>query len=202
MSPGTALIPRCGTSPVPATNIYVKISSSSTAHVREVAAYQHAAQVLGSGQAPTLVDIRQNSTITSPTDTDISTTAVITAPIGVFREVQRHYITARDHLWRSGILGIRPYLEGQLASDWLDQRSGHKRVHYQLTDTGAMPDDQALLLQAMSEPFADHFVICGDVFDAVTDIAITAALGSAEQHGPQTVWDDWLARKAPKPTPT
>lgn len=37
-------------------DIYVKISSSSTAHAREVAAYQHAAQVLGSGQAPTLVD--------------------------------------------------------------------------------------------------------------------------------------------------
>lgn len=141
------------------------------------------------------VVIRQNSTITPAADIDITTTAVTTAPIGIFREVQRHYITARDHLWRSGTLGIRPYLEGQFANDWLDQRSGHKRVHYQLTNTVSMPDDQTLLLQAMSEPFADHSVICGDVFDAVTDIAITAALASAEQHDPHTVWDDWLARE-------
>ena len=141
------------------------------------------------------VVIRQNSAITSASDLDITTTAVITAPIGVFREVQRHYITARDHLWRSGTLGIRPVLEGQLASDWLDRRSGHKRVHYALTDAEAMPEDQALLLRAMSEPFADHFVICGDVFDSVTDVAVTSALASAETDSAHNAWEGWLARE-------
>ncbi len=37
-------------------DVYVKISSNSAAHAREVAAYQHAAQVLGPGEAPVLVD--------------------------------------------------------------------------------------------------------------------------------------------------
>lgn len=47
-------------------DIYVKISSSSAAHAREVGAYQHAAQVLGRGEAPALVDSdRELDTIVS-----------------------------------------------------------------------------------------------------------------------------------------
>lgn len=138
---------------------------------------------------------RQNARITDVAKLDTTTTAVITAPVGVFREVQRHYITARDHLWRSGALGIRPYLDGHRAADWLDRRTGHKRVHYQLTDDGPIPADQATLLRAMSEPFDDHLVICGDVFDSVTDIAMTATLTEVEANGSHPVWKSWLARE-------
>ncbi|MEV6429128.1 hypothetical protein [Nocardia sp. NPDC051463] len=45
------------------------------------------------------------------------------APIGLFREAQRHYITLRDHVWRSGILGFTPVLDGQLLGDWIDFRT-------------------------------------------------------------------------------
>lgn len=68
---------------------------------------------------------RQNSRIVPVSDLHPATCAVISAPVGLFREIQRHYITFRGHVWRSGALGFTPLLDG---ADWLDLRSGHNDV--------------------------------------------------------------------------
>lgn len=140
---------------------------------------------------------RQNSRIVPVAELDTRVCAVIEAPVGLFREVQRHYITCRDHVWRSGILGFRPVLDGPLSGDWIDFRTGHKRVHYTLTESDRMPAMQRANVLAVSEPFDDHHVIDGDIFDAVSDVALMAFMSAAEQGADDCVrtWDSWLTRE-------
>lgn len=143
---------------------------------------------------------RQNSRIVPVAELDPASYAVIAAPVGLFREIQRHYITFRDHVWRSGALGFTPVLDGDLAADWIDFRAGHKRVHYQLADDDDVPwltTSQRMMLAAMSEPYADHHTIDSDIFDSVTDVALLAFLDAADQ-GDTTcwrVWESWLLRE-------
>ncbi|NYJ35873.1 hypothetical protein [Nocardiopsis aegyptia] len=128
---------------------------------------------------------------------DPRTCAVVSAPIGLFREIQRHYVTFRDHVWRSGALGFTPVLEGQLASDWLDTRTGHKRIHYTLTGTDWLPRSQKAMLLAVSEPYADHYTVDGDIFDECTDVALTAFLAASERGDSACaeIWENWSARE-------
>ncbi len=147
--------------------------------------------------AADLVVFRQDSRIVPAEDLCERTSVVASAPVGFFRELQRHYITLRDHVWRSGVLGFRPFLEGPLASDWIDARSGHKRVHYSLTDTDWLPASQRSMLLALSEEYMDHYTVDGDIADECTDIALTAFLDLAE-HGDgecSVVWRSWATRE-------
>lgn len=141
---------------------------------------------------------RQNSRIVPVTDLDPATCAVVAAPIGLFREIQRHYITFRDHVWRSGTLGFTPLLDGDLAADWIDFRTGHKRVHYRPGDDASwLSDAQRTMLAAMSEPYADHRTIDSDIFDSVTDIAMLAFLNATRSGDTDCwqVWESWLLRE-------
>lgn len=142
--------------------------------------------------------VRQHARIVPVADLDPHTGAVITAPVGLFREIQRHFITFRDHVWRSGVLGFVPELDGDLAADWIDFRAGHKRVHFREgTDARWLPRQHRMLLPAMSEPYADHRTIDSDIFDSVTDVALLAFLGAVES-GDDTcaqVWQAWLQRE-------
>jgi hypothetical protein len=140
---------------------------------------------------------RQNSRIVPIAELDPTTCAFIAAPIGLFREIQRHYITLRDHVWRSGTLGFTPILEGQLADDWIDFRTGHKRVHYTLTEVDRLSSSQKVMLRAMSESYADHHTIDGDIFDEVTDVTLTAFLAASERGDADCaeVWSSWLVRE-------
>lgn len=141
--------------------------------------------------------VRQDSRIVPVGELDPRSCAFIAAPIGLFREIQRHYITLRDHVWRSGVLGFTPMLEGQLSNDWVDFRRGHKRVHYTLTDTDWLPRSQKAMLVSMSEAYADHYTIDGDAFDEVTDAELTAFLATAARGDEACgeVWASWLARE-------
>ncbi|RDI65744.1 hypothetical protein DFR76_10559 [Nocardia pseudobrasiliensis] len=143
------------------------------------------------------VVVRQNSRIVPLAEVDTRVCAVIEAPIGVFREVQRHYITFRDHVWRSGVLGFHPSVDGPLSQDWIDFRFGHKRVHYSLSDSGWMSSAQRANLLAVSERFTDHYVIDGDLFDAMSDVSLMAFLASAERDDRDCapVWESWLTRE-------
>ncbi|MFF9238363.1 hypothetical protein ACF1AY_15720 [Streptomyces sp. NPDC014776] len=144
-----------------------------------------------------LVVFRQDSRIVPAERLDETTSAVAAAPVGVFREVQRHYITLRDHVWRSGVLGFRPYLEGPLAGDWIDAKHGHKRVHYDLTGTDWLPGSQRSMLLALSEHYLDHHTVDGDIFDECTDIALNAFLSLAERGDGECaeVWQSWVTRE-------
>lgn len=141
---------------------------------------------------------RQNSRIVAVSDLDPGTCAVICAPIGLFREIQRHYITLRDHVWRSGVLGIVPELDGDLAADWIDFRAGHKRVHFRVGDEAEwLPGPHRMMLPAMSEPYLDHRTIDGDIFDSVTEVALLAFLNAVESgdRACRQVWQKWLLRE-------
>ncbi|ARZ68255.1 hypothetical protein SMD11_2606 [Streptomyces albireticuli] len=144
-----------------------------------------------------LTVFRQDSRIVPAEELNDATSTLVAAPVGIFREVQRHYITLRDHIWRSGVLGFVPYLDGPLASDWIDAKRGHKRVHYALTDTGRLPTSQKTMLLALSERYTDHYTVDGDIFDECTDIALSAFLelaGSGDGECAQ-VWESWVTRE-------
>lgn len=147
--------------------------------------------------AADLVVFRQDSRVVPAAELCERTNVVASAPVGVFREIQRHYITLRDHVWRSGILGFTPYLEGPLAGDWLDARHGHKLVHYVLTGTDWLPASQKAMLLALSERYGDHYTVDGDIFDECTDIALTAFLELAERGDEPCaeVWRSWVTRE-------
>ncbi|WP_282696846.1 hypothetical protein [Streptomyces sp. CC208A] len=140
---------------------------------------------------------RQGSRITPVDDLSRTTGAVIGAPVGLFREVQRHYITFRDHVWRSGVLGFVPVLDGQLAADWLDARTGHKRVRYVLTGSDWLPRSHKAMLLAVSEPYGDRYTVDGDIFDECTDVALTAFLTAAERGDTAclAIWEAWSTRE-------
>jgi hypothetical protein len=140
---------------------------------------------------------RQDSRIVAVEDINTKRCGIISAPVGLFREVQRHYITFRDHAWRSGALGFTPILDGQLAADWVDATSGHKRVHYTLTGTDWLPRTHKALLLAVSEPYGDHYTVDGDIFDECTDVALTAFLTAAERgdEACSKVWEAWSTRE-------
>jgi hypothetical protein len=143
------------------------------------------------------VVVRQDSVIVPVARLQASTCAVVRAPVGLLREVQRHYITFRDHAWRSGALGFVPVLEGRPSADWLDARSGHKRVHYTVTAADWLPRSQRAMLMAVSEPYGDRYAVDGDIFDACTDIALAAFLTAVERGDAECgmVWNDWAARE-------
>ncbi|WP_444963328.1 hypothetical protein [Nocardiopsis sp. M1B1] len=140
---------------------------------------------------------RQNSRLVEVADLDVGICAVVSAPIGLFREIQRHYITFRDHVWRSGALGFVPVLDGQLSAEWLDARTGHKLVHYALVGTEWLPGAYQDMLEALSEPYADHRTVDGDIFDTCTDVALNAFLTAAEEGDAECsqVWNEWSARE-------
>jgi hypothetical protein len=159
-------------------------------------------QYLGEGTHPyhnaaDLVVFRQDSRIVAVEELCERTSVVASAPVGIFREIQRHYVTLRDHVWRSGVLGFTPFLEGPLASDWIDARRGHKLVHYVLTGTDWLPASQKAMLLALSERYEDHFTVDGDIFDECSDIALTAFLELAERGDGEcsTVWQSWITRE-------
>ncbi|MFG3495299.1 hypothetical protein [Streptomyces sp. NPDC047928] len=141
--------------------------------------------------------IRQDGRTIALSEVNPKTCAVITAPVGLFRELQRRYITFRDYAWRSGVLGFRPELDGLLAADWIDAGSGHKRVHYSLTEANRLSRQQSAMLTAVSEPYADHYVVDGDIFDECTDAALVGFLTAAEAGDSQcaSVWKDWSTRE-------
>ncbi|RLV08508.1 hypothetical protein CTZ27_06845 [Streptomyces griseocarneus] len=144
-----------------------------------------------------LTVFRQDSRIVPAEELRDTTSALVSAPVGIFREIQRHYITLRDHLWRSGALGFVPYLEGPLASDWIDARHGHKRVHYALADTDWLPASQRAMLLAVSERYTDHYTVDGDIFDECTDIALSAFLDLAGRgdEACSEIWESWVTRE-------
>lgn len=138
------------------------------------------------------VIFEQDSRIVASEAIDPKKYLSISAPIGLLRELQRHYITLRDFMWRTGVLGIRPIMSGDRSNDWLDMKAGLKRVYFQkeIEDT---------MLIAMSERIRDGlYAVDGDSFDTTTDVLLgkflkevvsdSSALASA-------AWDEWFKRE-------
>jgi hypothetical protein len=114
------------------------------------------------------------------------------------REIQRHYITLRDDVWRTGTLGFIPELVGDKSNDWLNIKQGHKRVHFKFTDSDFLSLNQKTLLTEMSERVSDHFVIDGDIFDAISDTALNNFLETVQKgqdDSASEIWEDWQSRE-------
>lgn len=134
----------------------------------------------------------QDSSFVKPNEIDPQRYLGIEGPIGILREIQRHYITLRDYLWREGSLGVSPIVEGNFASDWMDHKKGHKRVHY----TSELNDP---LLEAMSEENGEgHKVVDGDIFDDTTDVLLAKFLEKAQEDQNSEEWkifQKWMDRE-------
>lgn len=140
------------------------------------------------------VIFEQDSNYVKPEAIDPEKNLSIGAPVGLLRELQRHYIMLRDFCWRRGSLGFIPVLDGELANDWIDQRNGHRRVYY--SNTPGTPDDT--LLTTMSEEAGDGLLkVDGDYFDATSDAELTEFLKAVlnEDSPAMTIWNEWLERE-------
>lgn len=120
----------------------------------------------------------------------------IEAPVGLLRELQRHYITLRDLFWRRGSLGIKPELDCiDASSGWLDKTRGHRRIRYQMLENDPM-------LEVMSHAIPDKedfYVADGDIFDKATDIRMGDALLDIISNNDQSIywegWSEWVQRE-------
>jgi hypothetical protein len=134
----------------------------------------------------------QNSTRVGLDDIDMTKDLSVDAPIGLLREIQRHYITLRDHVWRQGSLGITPVLEGDGANDWVDIKRGYKRVHF----TSTLDDP---LLDSISEGSTNGCrVVDGDIFDSTTEVLLGSFFKkiSVGDESAKCIWEDWLKRES------
>jgi hypothetical protein len=112
----------------------------------------------------------------------------MTAPSGLFRELQRHYITFRDRMWRSDVLGIMPVVGDMSQIDWIDQTTGHRRMHFKATDVMASyPTDEE-----------GRYVLDGDEFEDMVDQRLDEVLTLVEddEKSPAyAIWKEWLDRE-------
>lgn len=143
------------------------------------------------------VIVKQGSECITYESIDCSKDMMIEAPVGLLREIQRHYLTFRDHMWRSGALGFVPKLSGDLANEWTEYRHGHKRVNFKLSKKGPLSEQQTMMLKAMAEKKGNYYNIDGDIFDEVTDEAISDYLaGMSSSDLSDSDWKQWQTREA------
>ncbi len=70
-------------------------------------------------------------------------------------------------------------------------------VQYRLTDVNWLPASQLSMLLSLSEHYADHHTVDGDVFDECTDRAISMFLALAEREEGECrrIWENWMTRE-------
>ena len=137
-----------------------------------------------------IVEYEQNGARIRPEKIDSVTPLDMIAPIGVSRELQRHYITMRDIMWRSHVLGVTPILEGENAPDWINYESGERLIHF-------TTDDTAFLDQCMKDRDG-NCVLESDSFETIVDKRLYEVLKRAEaddQSEGAEIWRQWIARE-------
>lgn len=137
--------------------------------------------------------LEQDSKRIELSEIDMGHDLSITGPVGLLREIQRHYITMRDYAWRTGVLGVTPILEGERANDWTDLRRGHKRVHFTL-------NQEDRLLESLSEPDVEAGVrvVDGHIFDSTTEVLLGKFLADVcdgKKSDSTFIWNEWLKRE-------
>jgi len=135
----------------------------------------------------------QDSTRVDLSDVDMTKNLSIEAPIGLLREIQRHYITLRDYVWREGSLGVTPVLEGVNSSDWVDIKRGHKRVHF----TSTLHDPLLDALSEASDDGVESRIVDGDIFDSTSEVLLGRFLRKVCDGDKEStaIWSNWLSRE-------
>ncbi len=120
----------------------------------------------------------------------------INCPVGLARDLQRHYITFRDHIWRSGVLGFYPAYYTYYKMTPLDNSSTDRKVYYEISDTNRYKrlslttDDNLYEGQDQHGKYA-----AGITFDRVTDIAIGELLSLNPSPNNIANIESWLTRE-------
>lgn len=137
-----------------------------------------------------VVECEQNGVRTKPERIDSAIPLGMTAPVGLSRELQRHYITMRDSMWRSDALGVKPILEDKNAPDWIDYESGERLIHFTTSDK--MLQDQC------TKDRDGNCILESDSFEIITDERLYEVLKKAEvdrRSNGAEVWRQWIARE-------
>jgi hypothetical protein len=135
------------------------------------------------------IQLKQNERRVAFDEIRPDTTLSMIAPAGLFRELQRHYITMRDYMWRNDAVGVSPILDGANGQDWIDRPSGHRRIHF---------DTSRHDLSRLGRDEQGHYVIDGDVFEDIVDDALYDVLLAAEldeESRQASLWKQWLDRE-------
>lgn len=70
-------------------------------------------------------------------------------------------------------------------------------MHYEFTESGGISAIDRANIHAVSELYGDHHVIDGDIFDAVTDVALHVFLASVDRDDEcAQVWTTGSSAKA------
>ena len=112
-------------------------------------------------------------------------------PVGLAREVQRHYITFRDHVMRTGLLGAKIDLDRFDDTEWLRTEKGFEKKIY-LAHTDQI--DGCYL--ELHEDRTGVFAVASD-FDDYIDQAMSGFFMQLATGDSQTVlvFNEWLSRE-------
>lgn len=140
------------------------------------------------------IKLSQNGSTISVNSVEGDIPLSIEAPIGLLREIQRHYITLRDYLWRNGDLGVIPNLDDLYkTNDWIDRDRGHKRIYY------TMLDNDPILKTVSTRVSGDEYVVDSDIFDNTSDVRMGEVLLDIIENSDRSEhwksWSEWLSRE-------
>lgn len=128
------------------------------------------------------------SIVEHPTTDGVTT---LTMPRGLARDLQRHYITFRDHLWRSHTLGVWPTEESLSETLWLNETRYIKKVYFETDDSSGLEG------MPVDSDVRGRF-IDGISFDNLTDSLIAQMFhDSPSDSSPaiETAFEEWLERE-------
>ncbi len=114
-------------------------------------------------------------------------------PAGLAREVQRHYITFRDQLIRSGILGTKIDTDRYDETEWVRCANGFEKKIYLLQQNGNSLLAHDLPVQ---EDRTGIFVPASD-FDQFIDNQLARFFKALQRKDPEVeaIYDSWLKRE-------
>jgi len=122
-----------------------------------------------------------------------------TIPVGLARDIQRHYITFRDELWRSGLLGFRPTTNTYRETEWLDEARTNKKIYYEFTGSPQISKMATFPKDIFAGEDAGGQYAEGELFDAVTDEVIGYALEKLrDDERLSSLVASWLHREGPE----
>ncbi len=102
-------------------------------------------------------------------------------PHGLARDIQRHYITFRDYIWRSGVLGIKPLPYSYENTGWIDDIADEKKVYFEVIERNE-GEGKAIQSELVLDEDEHGLYALGSNFDKITDQRITKLLSSRDPH--------------------
>ncbi len=113
------------------------------------------------------------------------------APAGLAREIQRHYITFRDHAIRSGLLGVRVDAGRYDDTEWVRSERGFEKKIYLMPHSTIEAHNLPV-----NEDRTGMFAAASD-FDVYIDVQLQSLFRAIKNKMPDAVqvFEDWLSRE-------